>query len=128
MREKERKSEENYLGSILSIQKKKGVCFSVDVANDLHFTKASVSIAMKKMIEEGYVQFGDNHELILLPSGKKIANNILHKRRILEEALTGIGVSAKNAAEDAHKIEHDISTETLDCLIDYITRKNLAKE
>ena len=66
---KERESVENYLASILDLQKQNGMCFSVDVARDLGFSKASVSVAMKKMSEEGYVSFGESHDLHLDPAG-----------------------------------------------------------
>lgn len=109
---KERESVENYLASILDIEKTNGKCFSVDVAHDLQFSKASVSVAMKKMGEEGLVSFGEEHELILSEEGRKIAKDVLSKRKLLKESLMAIGVSEKNAEADAHQIEHSISDET----------------
>lgn len=120
---KERESVENYLASILDTQKQKGMCFSVDVAHDLNFSKASVSVAMKKLIEEGYVSFGDSHELLLNESGKKIAKDVLAKRKLLKEALIGIGVSEKNAECDAHLIEHAMSEETNRKLYQYLKKQ-----
>ena len=120
---------ENYLASILELQKKSGECHSVDVARDLDFSKASVSVAMKKMCEEGYVQYGENHELLLSSEGKQVAKEVLAKRKLLKEALIGIGVSEKNADADAHRIEHTISDETNRKLYEYLKKqmKNLKK-
>jgi len=117
---KERESVENYLASILDLQKQNGMCFSVDVARDLGFSKASVSVAMKKMSEEGYVSFGESHELVLSEAGHKIAKEVLAKRKLLKEALVAIGVSEKNAEADAHQIEHSISDETNRKLYHYL--------
>ena len=117
---KERESTENYLASILDIQKNNGKCFSVDIAHDLQVSKASVSVAMKKLKEEGMVSFGEDHELILSEEGRKIAKEVLSKRKILKEALMAIGVCEKNAEADAHQIEHSISDETSRKLYRYL--------
>lgn len=123
---KERESVENYLASILDVQKANGKCFSVDVAHDLQFSKASVSVAMKKMCEEGLVSFGLEHELILSEEGLKTAKDVLAKRKLLKEALIAIGVSEANAEADAHLIEHSISDETNKKLYRYL--KNQIKK
>ncbi len=123
---KERESVENYLASILDLQKKNGICYSVDVAHDMNFSKASVSVAMKKLCEEGMVSFGESHELLLSEEGRKIAKEVLAKRQTLKEALIAIGVSEKNADADAHQIEHAISDETNKKLYHYL--KNQMKK
>jgi DtxR family Mn-dependent transcriptional regulator len=120
---KEKESTENYLASILDIQKKNGICYSVDVARDMEFSKASVSVAMKKLMDEGLVSFGKTHELLLSTEGHEIAKDVLSKRKLLKDALIAIGVSEKNAEADAHQIEHSISTETNKKLYQYLKKK-----
>lgn len=119
-KEKERESLENYLASILSIERVKGICYSIDVSRDLDVAKASVSVAMKKLIDTGYISFGESHEIILNHSGEVIGKDVLAKRKLIKEALMRIGVSEENAEADAHQIEHFISKETNKKLFQYL--------
>lgn len=123
MNEKAMTSTEDYLASIEKITEEKGICRSVDVAEDLSVARASVSIAVKKLIEEGYVTFGSEHDLKLTPEGKKIADNILKRRSVLSDGLLRLGVSEENARRDAHRMEHAISQETLNKLIKALSEK-----
>lgn len=123
MNEKATTSTEDYLASIEKITEKNGVCRSVDVADDLSVARASVSIAVKKLIEEGYVTFGPEHELNLTAEGRKIADSVLKRRQVLTYGLRRIGVSKENAERDAHRMEHAISEETLNKLIEELSKE-----
>jgi Mn-dependent DtxR family transcriptional regulator len=102
-------SAEDYLEAILRIQEKKGVAHSVDIAELKHYSKASVSVAMKKLRENGYISMDKNGELHLLPPGLEIAERIYERHQFLTRLLVSIGVDEETAEEDACKLEHDLS-------------------
>ena len=105
-------SAEDYLERILMVRERKGVVYSIDIAHELNFSKPSVSVAMKRLRENGYIQMNADGAITLLPPGEKIAQHIYARHRILTEFLTQLGVSPENAVADACKIEHDISEES----------------
>jgi len=109
-------SSEDYLEAILIIRNRKGVVHSIDIANEKNFSKASVSIAMKKLRENGYIEMDQDGRIRLLEPGQRIAEQIYERHRVLTELFTRIGVSLETAQEDACKVEHDLSVETFDCL------------
>ena len=96
-------SAEDYLEAILRIQEKKGVAHSVDIAELKHYSKASVSVAMKKLRENGYISMDKNGELHLLPPGLEIAERIYERHQFLTRLLVSIGVDEETAEEDAFK-------------------------
>lgn len=105
-------SAENYLEAILSLHERHGVVRSIDIANELHFSKPSVSVAMKKLRESGYIEMDKDGFISLLPSGEEVASRIYERHKLLTEFFIRLGVDPKVAAEDACKIEHDLSEET----------------
>ena len=105
-------SAEDYLESILMIEEKKGVVHSVDIAEDRGFSKASVSVAMKKLRENGYIEMKHDGSLILLPPGREIAARIYERHKVLTDYFEFLGVDKEVAQKDACKIEHDLSEET----------------
>lgn len=115
-------SAEDYLEAILMIQEKKGVVHSIDIAEELGYSKASVSIAMKKLRENGYISMEKTGELHLLPPGRKIAERIYERHRTLTHFFESIGVNPETAEDDACKIEHDLSDETYEKLKEYINK------
>ena len=111
-----RESAEDYLEAILILREEKGAVRSVDVAHHLDFTKASVSVAMKRFRENGYIQMDADGSITLLPPGEEIAQRIYDRHKLLTRLLMGLGVSEDTAAADACKIEHDLSDETFEKL------------
>ena len=105
-------SAENYLEAILSLRERHGMVRSIDIANELHFSKPSVSVAMKKLRESGYVEMDKDGLISLLPAGEEIARRIYERHQLLTRFFTYLGVSPEVAAADACKIEHDLSEET----------------
>ena len=103
---------EDYLETILLLQKKLGNVRSIDIANEMNFTKASVSIAMKNLREKEYITMADNGYILLTESGKKRAEDVLDRHTILSNWLISIGVSKETALEDACRVEHDLSEES----------------
>ena len=108
------KSAEDYLETILKLQKQKGQVRSIDVVADMHFSKPSVSVAMKKLRESGHVRMDDNGLLTLTEDGLAIAQRIYERHQILTQMLTALGVDQETAAEEACKIEHDLSDGTFE--------------
>lgn len=105
-------SAENYLETILMLHKRTGAVRSVDIANELEYSKPSVSIAMKNLRENGYIQVDGSGYITLLPAGLEIAERMLERHTLLTKWLCSLGVSEETAAEDACRVEHVISSET----------------
>lgn len=104
-----KESAENYLESILIIKIKKGSVRSIDIANELKFTKPSVSVAMKNLREEGYINMNSDGAITLTDKGLEIAERVYERHEIIAQALIKLGVDEATAYEDSCKIEHDIS-------------------
>lgn len=109
-------SAEDYLEAILKLQQRSGTVRAIDIAGELGYTKASVSIAMKHLRENGYVAVGEGGAIRLLAPGQAIAERIYTRHRVLTRFLRALGVSEANAAADACKIEHDLSEESFERL------------
>lgn len=109
-------SAENYLETILMIKNKKGTVRSIDIANELEFSKPSVSVAMKNLRENGYIEVDPNGYITLLESGREIAERMYERHTTLSSWLISLGVDEKVAVEDACRIEHVISAETFDAI------------
>ncbi|WP_297196164.1 metal-dependent transcriptional regulator [uncultured Flavonifractor sp.] len=105
-------SSENYLEAILSLREQHGMVRSIDIANQLHFSKPSVSVAMKKLRESGYIEMDKDGLISLLPAGEEIARRIYERHQLLTQFFIRLGVSPEVAAADACKVEHDLSDET----------------
>ena len=118
-------SAEDYLETILVLKERKGVVRSIDIARELNFSKPSVSVAMKKLRENGYLEVDEDGFITLLPPGEEIAQRIYTRHRLLTRFLEGLGVSPKNAAADACKIEHDISAESFERIVSFAKARGL---
>ena len=105
---------EDYLEAILVIQQQNGHCRSVDVANRLGFTKASVSVAVSNLSRLEYARKLADGNLVLTEKGMEYASSVLSRHRLLAEVLMKLGVPQDVAEADACKIEHDISPQTYD--------------
>ena len=108
------KSAEDYLETILKLQKQNGQVRSIDIVTDMHFSKPSVSVAMKKLRESGHVLMDENGLLTLTDAGMAVAQRIYERHQVLTLMLTALGVEEAVAAEEACKIEHDISDGTFE--------------
>lgn len=113
-------SAEDYLESILIIQEQCGQVRSIDVVNKLGFSKPSVSIAMKKLRESGYISMAPDGNITLTDSGLEIASRIYGRHKTITRLFELLGVSSEQAAIDACKVEHDLSEETFSKICDYI--------
>ena len=109
-------SAENYLETILILSKKRPVVRSVDIAAELNFKKSSVSVAMKKLRENGNITVSPEGYIPLTPSGQEIADRIYERHTLLSSWLERLGVNPEVAAEDACRIEHVISSESFEAI------------
>lgn len=105
-------SAEDYLERILMLRLKNGMVRSIDIVRDLDYSKPSVSVAMKRLRENGYIEMDADGYISLLPPGEAIATRIYARHQVLTQFLVQLGVSPENAAADACKIEHDLSKES----------------
>lgn len=110
------KSAEDYLETILMLQKRNGMVRSIDIASELDYSKPSVSIAMKHLRENGYIEMGIDGHITLTASGLEIAEKIYERHTILTRWLISLGIAPEVAAEDACRIEHVISSESFEAL------------
>lgn len=117
-------SGENYLETILILERRNGIARSVDVANELNFSKPSVSRAVSVLKEAGYVVIGNINQLVLTESGREIAEKVYAKHCLIKDFLISIGVNEDVATEDACRIEHDISDETFECIKKHVEKIN----
>lgn len=105
-------SGEMYLETILVLKNRLGLVRSIDIANEMGFSKPTISVAMKKYREDGLVSMDDQGFINLTEEGRDIAEKIYERHQVISNVLMALGVSEKHATEDACKMEHDISDET----------------
>ena len=113
-------SAENYLETILLLSKKQSYVRSIDIANELSFSKPSVSVAMKNLRASGHIVVDQAGHITLTESGLSIAESILERHRILSQMLIRLGVDPAIASEDACRLEHVISKESFDAIKKHI--------
>ena len=111
---KSHESAEDYLENILILRERNGNVRSIDIVNEMNYSKPSISIAMKKLRTEGYVEMDLNGYITLTKSGEEIAQRIYSRHRLLEQVLVAIGVEQRTASEEACRNEHDINDDTYD--------------
>ncbi len=116
-------SEEMYLETIYRLALTQGKVRSVDIANELGYTKASVSVGMKSLLYKDYIKFNSDKTIELTECGKKRALGVYERHVVLKRILMKLGANADLAEAEGCKIEHVISKELLDVLESYL-RKN----
>ena len=105
-------SGEDYLEQILMLLEQKGHARSIDIALGLNVSKPSVSVAMKKLKENGYIKMSTDNLISLTDKGYAIARKTYDRHQALTKYLMQLGVPEAIAQEDACKIEHDLSEES----------------
>ena len=107
-------SAENYLETILVLQKRNGYVRSIDIATELNFSKPSISNAMKQLSTKGYIHMDESRLITLTEKGRQVAEQIYERHQLISEFLEMLGVDSQTAAEDACKIEHVLSKDTFE--------------
>lgn len=115
-----KESAENYLETILMLTNQKKYVRSIDVVNELGFSKASVSVAMKSFREEGYIVIDADGGITLTEKGLCIAEKMCERHNVIARVLMALGVSEETAYADSCKIEHDISEESFEKIKEFL--------
>ena len=109
-------SAENYLETIYILTRRNGIVRSIDIVNELDFTKPSVSVAMKNLREKKHITVTDAGYIYLTDSGREIAEMIYERHEFISKWLISLGVPEEIALEDACRIEHVISKESFEAM------------
>lgn len=115
-------SAENYLETILILSQRHPQVRSIDIVNELDFSKPSVSVAMKNLRQQEYITMDDNGHIKLTPAGKKLAESVYERHTLITDFLVKIGVDADIAADDACRIEHVLSPATFAALKSHLKK------
>ena len=107
---------ENYLETIFMLGYGGNKVRSVDIANEMDYSKPTISIAMKNLKANGYIAVDDNGHITLTESGQEIAAKMYERHKLISDWLMYLGVNKETAIRDACKIEHDISEESFKAL------------
>lgn len=113
-------SGEDYLETILILQRRNGEVRSVDIATEMDFSKPSVSVAMKNLREQGCILVDKNGFITLTDKGKEIAEKVYERHLLFTSWLTSMGVPEDIAAQDACRIEHCLSAESFAAIKRYV--------
>jgi Mn-dependent DtxR family transcriptional regulator len=120
-------SAENYLESILMISERKGDVRSIDIVNELEFSKPSVSIAMKNLRENGYILVDKDGYITLTDKGMEIAAKMYERHKLFSKLFVSLGVSEATASKDACRVEHILSDETYAAIKKVLKEKGLVE-
>ena len=122
------KSAEDYLESMIILKEKNGYIRSIDIAGFLGVTKPSVSNAMKRLREEGYIEMNRSGFITVTEKGMEIADKIYTRHKKLTDFFVALGVNEEVAEDDACKIEHDLSDETFEAICNHIEKFSKANK
>lgn len=117
-------SGEMYLETILILKNQNEYVRSIDIAHTMDFSKPSVSRAIKLLKESQLIVVDDKGYIDFTDEGRRIAEKVYGRHQILTEFLVSIGVSVKQAEEDACRIEHIISGETQQCIQNFLKKQS----
>ncbi len=115
-------SGEMYLETILLLTKKNPYVRSLDVAEEMNYSKPSVSRAMNILKENKYISIDKNGHIKLLKKGLDLATKIYDRHVVVTDCLIKLGVNEKQAETDACKIEHVLSDESFEAIKKYIAK------
>ena len=117
---KSEESVQDYLETIYILNKSKPQVRSIDIANELSYSKPSVSVAMKNLRNNGYIEVTGEGYITLTETGFQIAHSVYEKHSLMTKFLVYLGVNPEIAKEDACMMEHDISEESFQALKKHI--------
>ena len=116
-------SGEMYLETILRLSEKKERVRSIDIADEMGYSKPSISRATRILKENGFIVIDSLGAITLTEKGRASAEKTYERHRVLTSLFIGLGISAEVAADDACKIEHVISDETFEAIKRHIIDK-----
>lgn len=115
-------SGEMYLETIYTLSKRSDFVRSIDICEEMGFSKPSVSRAMKLLKTDGYIEMEGNGRITLTEKGLDVATKIYNRHTVLTEFFTRLGISEETAVDDACKIEHVISDESMEAIKKFIEK------
>ena len=121
-------SGEDYLETILVLQKQEDKVRSIDITNALKVSKASVCVAMKNLKKGGYIHMGDDHVITLTEEGQRLAESIYERHVLFSEVLSKLGVDQETAKKDACRMEHVLSEDSFKVLKKYFSQNGIPSE
>jgi len=124
---KNRESMENYLETILVLGQRLGMVRSIDIANEMGFSRPSISNAMKQFRVNGYILVSEDGYITLTPSGREIAEQVYERHKLFTWYLMSLGVSEETARKDACRLEHAISQESFERMREHYQNSYLAE-
>ncbi len=113
---------ENYLETILILSESQPDIHAIDICSYLGYSRPTVSIILKKMKEEGLVKVDNDNHITLTDAGRYIAEHVYDRHKTLSSFFMYLGVGKDQAAEDACRVEHDLSDETFALLKEHLRR------
>ena len=119
-------SKQDYLERILMLESYSKSIKAIDLARSFNFSRASISIALKKLLSDNLVNIDEKQNITLTDEGRKIAIEVYERHKVLTEVFVSLGINRKIASNDACKIEHDLSEETYNAIKNYYL-KNIEK-
>jgi len=105
-------SAENYLETILILGKNGNQVRSIDIAAALDYSKPSISVAMKKLRADNYIEIDSDGFIVLTKSGRQIAETMYERHMIITDWLISLGVDKEIAISDACRMEHVLSQQS----------------
>ncbi len=112
-------SGEDYLETILLLENRVGYVRSIDIATQMGYSKPTISIAMRRLRESGYIDVDERRDIRLTALGREVAERIYERHVTLTGVLEALGVDPETADHEACKIEHDISADTFSKIRQY---------
>ena len=120
IKHKSEESLEDYLETILILSRRLPEVRSIDIANEMSYSKPSVSVAMKNLRNNNYIRVSEEGFITLTDAGKKIAASVYERHTLLSDWLIYLGVDKETALADACRMEHDISPESFQAIKKHI--------
>ena len=117
---KTRESTENYLETILILSQGDNQVRAIDIANELEYSRPSVSVAMKNLREKGFIEIDLNGYITLTDDGRNIAESMYQRHLLISDWLIYLGVDKKTAVSDACKMEHAMSENSFSAIKSHI--------
>ena len=119
---KVQESTENYLETILFLSQSGEPVRSIDIVNELEYTRPSVSVAMKNLRENGYIETDADGYITLTDNGRNVAESMYERHTLISDWLISLGVEKKTALYDACRMEHVISQKSFLAMKDHVER------
>ncbi|MBR1630142.1 MAG: metal-dependent transcriptional regulator [Lachnospiraceae bacterium] len=118
---KMQESAQDYLESILILSQSKELVRATDICHYFGYARPTVSVFLKQLKENGYVEIDSQKNITLTESGAEIANDMYERHLFLTKFFTDIGVPEDIAAKDACRVEHYVSKETFAAMKDHFS-------